>query len=60
MKPSLATKAIEKCIAVKQPLFIWGPPGVGKSAVIKQIAQQSNMELIDLRLSLLDSVDLNF
>lgn len=58
MRPSLASEAIKKCINVKQPLFLWGQPGVGKSAITKQIAKDSNLKLIDLRLSLLDSVDL--
>jgi hypothetical protein len=58
MRPSLASEAIKKCISVKQPLFLWGQPGVGKSAITKQIAKESGLTLIDLRLSLLDSVDL--
>lgn len=58
MRPTQAAEAIQTCLAVRQPLFVWGAPGVGKSAVIKQIAAQSDTELIDLRLTLLDSVDL--
>jgi hypothetical protein len=58
MRPSVAADAITKCIQVKQPLFLWGQPGVGKSAVTKQVARDANLELVDLRLSLLDSVDL--
>lgn len=58
MRPSIAAEAITKCINVKQPLFLWGQPGVGKSAVTKQVAKHANLELVDLRLSLLDSVDL--
>ncbi len=40
------------------PTFIWGSPGVGKSSLVQQIAQQKNMKFIDLRLSLLDPTDL--
>jgi MoxR-like ATPase len=58
MRPSKISEATIKCISVKQPLFLWGPPGVGKSAVVKQVAAQTGRRLIDLRLSLLDSVDL--
>ncbi len=40
------------------PLFIWGPPGIGKSSVVKQIANDHKLQFIDLRLSLLDPTDL--
>jgi hypothetical protein len=39
-------------------VFLWGPPGIGKSAIVKQVAREKNIGIIDLRLSLLDSVDL--
>lgn len=58
MRPALATEAINKAIDVKQPIFVWGPPGVGKSSVIKAAAKQRSVPIIDLRLTLLDSVDL--
>lgn len=38
--------------------MIWGPPGIGKSAIVKQIAKEKKWDLIDLRLSLLNPVDL--
>lgn len=58
MRPSQVSEAIEICLSVKQPVFIWGPPGAGKSAVTKQVADKLNRKVIDLRLSQLDSVDL--
>ncbi len=39
-------------------IFLWGPPGIGKSSVVKQLATEKRLSLIDLRLSLLDPVDL--
>jgi len=42
----------------KQPIMIWGPPGVGKSAGVKQAAAELKVDCIDLRLSLLESIDL--
>lgn len=42
----------------KIPVFIWGNPGVGKSSLVHQIAQEKNMRFVDLRLSLLDPTDL--
>lgn len=39
-------------------IFLWGPPGVGKSSVVCQVARELGLKFIDLRLSLLDPVDL--
>lgn len=39
--------------------FIKGSPGCGKSAIVKQIAEAGNLELIDHRLSTSDPTDLN-
>lgn len=58
MRPSLSIEAITQSVHVQQPLFLWGQPGVGKSAITKAVAKQLGMQIIDLRLSLLDSVDL--
>src|SRR5258706_13195970 len=38
--------------------FVWGPPGVGKSSIVKEIAREKGWKIIDLRLSLLNPVDL--
>lgn len=40
------------------PMFIWGAPGIGKSAAVKQAADELAIEFIDVRLSLLSPVDL--
>jgi len=50
--------AIQAAYARKQPVMIWGDPGVGKSSAVKQAANDSKVELLDLRLSLLEPVDL--
>ena len=58
MKSSKVIDTLKVCIAAKQPVFLWGPPGVGKSDVVAQIAKELGYKLIDIRAVLLDPVDL--
>ncbi len=39
--------------------YIQGSPGVGKSQCVEQFAKENNLYLIDIRLSQMESVDLN-
>ena len=59
MKPSQIRAALPKLIAKRRPVFIWGPPGVGKSDVMRQVTEDMKIELRDVRMSLLDPIDLN-
>lgn len=58
MRPSQITTALSYLIDANQPVMLHGSPGVGKSDVVRQIAKQRGIDLIDLRLSQLDPVDL--
>ena len=40
------------------PAMLWGPPGVGKSQIIAQVAQRNNVNIIDIRLSQMEPSDL--
>lgn len=40
------------------PVMLWSPPGVGKSALVKQLCQEDGIKCVDIRLSLLNPVDL--
>ncbi|HEY6095597.1 MAG TPA: MoxR family ATPase [Gallionellaceae bacterium] len=40
------------------PVMLWGPPGVGKSQIIAQIAARHNAPMIDIRLSQMEPSDL--
>lgn len=51
-------EALIPLIESQIPTFIWGSPGVGKSSLVQQIANEKDMKFIDLRLSLLDPTDL--
>lgn len=43
---------------VKLSTMIWGPPGIGKSSIVAQVAAAHGLECIDLRLSQLAPTDL--
>ena len=40
------------------PVMLWGPPGVGKSDMIRQAAQRHQVPVIDIRLSQMEPSDL--
>ena len=40
------------------PVMIWGPPGVGKSQLVSQVAEKHDRILIDIRLSQMEPSDL--
>lgn len=58
MNPQKIKRSIEHLCERKVPIFLWGPPGIGKSSIIAQIAKEKGIACIDLRLSLLDPTDL--
>ncbi len=58
MTPGEVAKALLAALAARQPLIVWGAPGIGKSQVVAQTAAAAGRELIDIRASLLDPVDL--
>jgi len=42
----------------RQPLMFWGQPGCGKSEGVAQAAEEAGAQLVDIRLSQYDSVDM--
>jgi len=40
------------------PVMLWGPPGVGKSQMVAQVAEKNNIPVIDIRLSQMEPSDL--
>ena len=56
--PNEAKAAIRKCFNIQRPVFLWGPPGIGKSDIVKQIAGETDREVIDVRLSLWEPTDI--
>lgn len=42
----------------RRPVFLWGPPGIGKSELVADICSELKGRLYDLRLALMDPSDL--
>ncbi len=40
-------KAILQAFKTKRPVFLWGPPGIGKSEVVAEIAHELGGAIID-------------
>lgn len=59
MRASRLTEVLEKLMkSPRWAAFIWGAPGIGKSAIVKAAAEKEGLPVIDLRASLLDPTDL--
>ncbi len=56
--PKAAKRSIRKAIATRRPVFLWGPPGIGKSDIVKQIGEDAGREVIDVRLALWEPTDI--
>ena len=59
VKPNILKESITIAMKARRMVMIYGPPGIGKSAVVAEISNDFNMKLIDLRLSQIESSDLN-
>jgi hypothetical protein len=59
VSPNGAKKSIVRAFKKQRPIFIWGPPGIGKSDIVSQITDTfDNSHLIDIRLSLWEPTDI--
>ena len=56
--PNSAKKSIIRAFKKQRPLFLWGPPGIGKSDIIHQIGDLMDAKVIDIRLSLWEPTDI--
>jgi len=56
--PNNAKKVISAAFDQQRPIFIWGPPGIGKSDIVHQIGASKNAHVIDIRLSLWEPTDI--
>lgn len=51
-------KAILQAFKTKRPVFLWGPPGIGKSDVVAEIAEELKGYVIDLRMAQMEPTDI--
>jgi hypothetical protein len=55
---TLSRKALLMAFKVKRPVFIWGPPGIGKSEVVASVTQELGGLMIDLRMAQMEPTDI--
>ena len=56
--PKAAKKSLRRAFKANRPLFLWGPPGIGKSDIIHQLGSEMGAHVIDIRLSLWEPTDI--
>ena len=53
-----ARKSILRAFDKNRPLFLWGPPGIGKSELVESITSELGGLMIDLRLGQMEPTDI--
>ena len=53
-----ARRAIMRAFKKQRPLFLWGPPGIGKSELVASIAEELGGVTVDLRLGQMEPTDI--
>ena len=58
LTPVDLSDTLKNLARIHEPAFVDGPPGIGKSQIMQQVAKEENYEYIDVRALLMDPVDL--
>lgn len=58
MTPTRVNDLLKRLLTNTWPVFIWGPPGVGKSSLVKSVGSELELPVIDVRAPLLDPTDI--
>lgn len=58
MKPSRLASVLSSLLRQRWPAFVWGPPGIGKSSIVRAVANQAGLPVVDIRAALLDPTDI--
>lgn len=53
-----ARKALLTAFKAKRPVFLWGPPGIGKSEVVQEITDELGGFMVDLRMAQMEPTDI--
>jgi len=53
-----ARKAMLTAFKSKRPVFLWGPPGIGKSEVVAEVTEELGGLMIDLRMAQMEPTDI--
>lgn len=54
VSPTDLRKVLDIAFACKRSIFIWGPPGIGKSSIVRDYAIENGFHFVDIRLSYYD------
>lgn len=58
MNTTEAMAYLSLAIRIKQPVMMWGPPGIGKSELVEQLGAKLGRRVIDIRLAQYDPTDM--
>ena len=53
-----ARKSLLQAFKIQRPVFLWGPPGIGKSELVAELAEELGGHMIDLRLGQMEPTDI--
>lgn len=58
LAPDEMGKFLAFAFKMNKPVFIWGPPGVGKTQLVRQLAEHEDVDYVPLHLTLMEPVDM--
>ena len=53
-----ARNSLLQAFKIKRPIFLWGPPGIGKSELVADVTAELGGHMIDLRLGQMEPTDI--
>ena len=56
--PGEARSRVLRAFKAKRPIFLWGPPGIGKSELVAGLTEELGGHMIDLRLGQMEPTDI--